>query len=69
LAGTVTPERGPTRQAEPDQTPAGTSRDDEHEVELGLFRSWRSLYVTVIVYTTALTVILYVLSRLLDFSG
>jgi hypothetical protein len=64
----VTPERNQTGHPEPGLTPAGTNRDDECEDELGLFRSWRSLYVTVIAYTTALTVILYVLSRLLDFS-
>ncbi len=46
---------------------------DEHHAEdedhIGIFRSWRSLYVTVIVYTVALTIILYAITRLLDYSS
>ncbi len=43
--------------------------EEESEGHIGIFRSWRSLYVTVILYTTALTVLLYVLTRLLDYSS
>ncbi|WP_419162190.1 hypothetical protein [Candidatus Palauibacter sp.] len=35
---------------------------------IGIFRSWRALYVSVIAYTLALIVILYLITRLLDYS-
>ncbi|WP_419165716.1 hypothetical protein [Candidatus Palauibacter sp.] len=35
---------------------------------IGIFRSWRALYVSVIAYTFALIVVLYLVTRLLDFS-
>lgn len=35
---------------------------------LGIFRTWRALYAAVIGYTIALIVLLYVLTRMLDFS-
>ena len=35
---------------------------------IGPFPSWRALYASVIAYTLALIVVLYVLTRLLDFS-
>ena len=65
----MTPDKDPTRQPEPDQTPVEARQDDGEDGQLGLFRSWRSLYVTVIVYTIALTILLYVLTRILDFSA
>ncbi len=36
---------------------------------IGIFRSWRALYVSVIAYTLALIGVLYLLTRLLDFSA
>jgi len=36
---------------------------------LGIFRSWRALYVTVVVYTFAMVALLYVATRLLDHSA
>ncbi len=65
----MTPDRGPTRRPETDQPPAGARQDDGEDGQLGLFRSWRALYITVIVYTIALTILLFVFTRLLDFSG
>lgn len=35
---------------------------------IGPFRSWRALYASVIAYTLALIIALYVITRLLDFS-
>ncbi len=35
---------------------------------MGIFPSWRSLYLAVTLYTAALVAILYLLTRLLDFS-
>lgn len=35
---------------------------------IGIFRSWRALYASVVAYTLALIVILYIITRLLDFS-
>ncbi len=50
--------------------PGHEHRDEEdNEDDIGVFRSWRSLYVTVVLYTTALTILLYVLTRLLDYSS
>lgn len=46
--------------------PRPTDPDEEH---IGLFGSWRTLYIIVIAYTAGLTVLLYVLSRILDHSG
>ena len=44
-----------------------TERRDETEDRIGLFRSWRALYVSVIVYTVGLIFLLYLATRLLDF--
>jgi hypothetical protein len=41
----------------------------EEDGQIGIFGSWRALYVTVVLYTAALTVLLYVFTRLLDFSS
>lgn len=35
---------------------------------IGIFRSWRALYASVIAYTLALIIVLYIVTRLLDFS-
>lgn len=40
--------------------------DDEGRI--GIFPSWKSLYVSVLVYTAALIVLLYVLTVLFDHS-
>ena len=44
-----------------------TQHRDETEDRIGPFRSWRALYVSVIVYTVGLIFLLYVATRLLDF--
>lgn len=44
-----------------------TERRDETEGRIGPFRSWRALYVSVIVYTAGLILLLYMVTRLLDF--
>ena len=41
---------------------------DEAEGRIGPFRSWRALYVSVIAYTAGLILLLYLATRLLDFS-
>lgn len=46
-----------------------TRRPADEEEHLGLFGSWPILYVTVVLYTAALTVLLYLATRLLDFSS
>lgn len=63
----VTSAEGPTPGVDDARDP--DERRDEDENHIGIFRSWRSLYVTVIVYTVALTIILYALTRLLDYSS
>ena len=40
--------------------------DAEEEGRIGIFGSWRALYISVIVYTVGLILLLYVLTRLLD---
>jgi len=44
-----------------------TEHRDENEGRIGPFRSWRALYVSVIVYTAGLVLLLYLATRLLDF--
>ncbi|MCY3699647.1 MAG: hypothetical protein OXH46_08430 [Gemmatimonadetes bacterium] len=44
-----------------------TERRDENEGRIGPFRSWRALYVSVVVYTVGLILLLYLATRLLDF--
>ena len=44
-----------------------TERREENEDRIGPFRSWRALYVSVIVYTAGLILLLYLVTRLLDF--
>ncbi len=45
-----------------------TDPEDE-EGRIGIFPSWAALYATVVVYTTALIVLLYVFTIVLDFSA
>lgn len=45
-----------------------TERRDEVEGRIGPFRSWRALYVSAIAYTAGLILLLYLATRLLDFS-
>ncbi len=42
---------------------------NEEEERIGPFRSWRGLYITVVAYTAALVIILYLATRLLDTSA
>ena len=44
-----------------------TEDRDEAGDRIGPFRSWRALYVSVIVYTVGLIFLLYLATRLLDF--
>lgn len=48
------------------ETPDGTEED---EGPVGIFPSWRAVYITVLIYTAGLTLVLYLTSRLLDHSG
>ncbi|MDA2930211.1 hypothetical protein MYX84_09735 [Acidobacteria bacterium AH-259-O06] len=41
---------------------------EEKEERIGIFPSWNWLYVTVIVYTTVLIVLLYLLTAIFDHS-
>ncbi len=55
----TTPATGDTQQP--------PSREDEGEERIGIFPSWKSLYVTVIVYGAAVILILYILTIALGF--
>ena len=44
-----------------------TEHPEENGDRIGPFRSWRALYVSVIVYTAGLILLLYLATRLLDF--
>lgn len=52
--------------AEADSEADSDSGDDGR---IGIFPTWRSLYVSVVVYTVALILLLYAFTVLLDFSG
>ena len=56
---------------EPTDPAAGNEADElvEPEGRIGIFPSWRALYVTVVVYALAMVVLLYVLTRILDHSA
>ncbi|MDX1392938.1 MAG: hypothetical protein R3195_01050 [Gemmatimonadota bacterium] len=43
--------------------------EDEGGGRIGIFPTWRAVYITVLIYTAALTVALYAMSRLLDHSS
>lgn len=70
--------RRPTSRPSPDagsepeaasRSGAGAAEDPtEEDGRVGIFPSWRSLYLAVTLYTAALVAILYLLTRLLDFS-
>jgi hypothetical protein len=49
-------------------TVAGPEPDEEEEGRVGIFPSWRATYITVLVYTAALTGFLYLMTRVLDHS-
>lgn len=49
--------------------PADRSGDDDEGGSIGIFPSWGWLYATVIVYTMALVVVLYLFTVLLDHGG
>ena len=62
LGGTVTtPATGSTEQP--------PSREDEGEERIGPFPSWKSLYVTVVVYGVAVIILLYILTIVLGFGS
>lgn len=77
----MTPSEGPPRRPDTEATPVprrpaeqpdphiGNERLEEEEGQVGIFRSWRALYVAVVLYTAALTILLYVFTRLLDFGS
>ncbi len=41
----------------------------DEDGRIGIFPSWGSLYLSVTLYTAALVAVLYLLTRILDFSG
>lgn len=48
---------------------AEADSDSGDDGRIGIFPTWGSLYVSVVVYTVALIAILYAFTVLLDFSG
>jgi hypothetical protein len=54
--------------ADPDPIDDG-GEDEDDGGRIGIFPSWRALYITILVYTAGLTLGLYLMSRLLDHSG
>ncbi len=40
--------------------------DAEDDGRIGIFGSWRAVYISVLVYTVGLILLLYILTRLLD---
>jgi hypothetical protein len=60
--------------SEPPHPQPGPSMSERHapagedDGRIGIFPSWKSLYVSVLVYTAALIVLLYVLTVLFDHS-
>ncbi len=59
------PEIEPT----PEDGAAEADSDSGDDGRIGIFPTWRSLYVSVVVYTVALILLLYAFTVLLDFSG
>ncbi len=57
----TTPATGDTQQP--------SSREDEGEERIGIFPSWKSLYVTVVVYGVVVILILYLLTIVLGFGS
>lgn len=45
-----------------------TAADDGEGGAIGIFPTWRSVYITVLIYTAGLTLVLYIMSRILDHS-
>ncbi len=62
-------ETGPDPRAASRSDPGSAAGPDDEDGRVGIFPSWRSLYVAVILYTAALVAILYLLTRLLDYSA
>ena len=44
------------------------SADKDEDTRIGIFPSWRALYISVLIYTLALIVLLYTLTELLNHS-
>lgn len=57
----TTPATGSTQ-----QPPSG---EDDREERIGIFPSWKSLYVTVIVYGVVVILLLYILTIVLGFGS
>lgn len=49
--------------------PDGTPPDQDEDGRIGIFPSWKALYISVIVYTAGLIAILRVFTVLLDTSA
>ena len=45
------------------------SESTDEDGRIGIFRSWRALYVSVLLYTFALIVLLYILTEILNYSA
>jgi hypothetical protein len=44
------------------------STETDEDGRIGIFPSWRALYISVLLYTLALIVLLYILTKLLNHS-
>ena len=60
------PGRSPAAGADPE---SGAPPDEDEDGRIGIFPSWKALYVAVIVYTAGLIAILHVFTVLLDTSA
>lgn len=63
------PSAGPGGASAPGDEPARASADEDEDGRIGIFPSWRALYIAVIVYTAGLIAILRVFTVLLDTSA
>ena len=61
------PGRGPS--PGPASVPEGAPPDEAEDGRIGIFPSWRALYIAVIVYTAGLIALLRVFTVLLDTSA
>ena len=63
------PSAGPGRSPPPPDDRGGAPPDEDEDGRIGIFPSWKALYVSVIVYTAGLIALLYVFTVLLDTSA
>ena len=59
----------PGQPAPPGADSARASADEDEDGRIGIFPSWRALYISVVVYTAGLIAILRVFTVLLDSSA